>query len=61
MKNSYNFIFWYNPYEKIWYAITRDSQLEFFNGKRENSTFYKSSQVATLVEIIDKDIVEEIV
>lgn len=59
--NTYDFIFWNNPYEKIWYAISRDTQLEFFNGKRENSLYYKSKEISTLVEIINRDIVHTIV
>jgi hypothetical protein len=55
MENLYDYLFWYNPYESLWYAITRDTQLEFFNGKRENSVFYKSKSHSTLVEILCKD------
>ena len=55
MENLFGYVFWYNPYEKIWYAIHRDTQLDFFNGNREKSIFYKSSEVSTLVEIISKD------
>jgi hypothetical protein len=32
--NLYNYIFWYNEYESLWYAVPRDSQILFFNGKR---------------------------
>ena len=56
MKNTYNFIFWNNPYENLWYAISRDTQLEFFNGDREKSVYYKSKEISTLVEIVNKDI-----
>jgi hypothetical protein len=40
--------------EQTWYAIERDTQLEFFNGNRENSKYYKSNEHSTLVEIITK-------
>lgn len=60
MTNVYNFIFWYNPYEGLWYSISRDTQLEFFNGDREKSLYHKSKQISTLVEIINKDIAETI-
>ena len=55
MESLYSYIFWYNPYEKIWYAIERDRQLDFFNGSRSKSTYYKSREVSTLVEILSKD------
>jgi hypothetical protein len=51
----YNFIFWFNPYENLWYIIDRDTQLAFFSGKREESIFFRSSKVETLVEIITKE------
>lgn len=55
MENLFDFVFWYNPYEKIWFAIDRNSQLNFFNGNREESTFYKSKEISTLIEIISND------
>lgn len=54
MEALYDYIFWYNHMEEVWYAIQRDSQLEFFNGSREKAKFYKSNQHSTLVEIICK-------
>ena len=35
--NTYDYIFWHNPYEDLWYAIPRDQQLDFFNGNRDNA------------------------
>lgn len=32
---TYNYIFWHNQYQDLWYAIPRDGYLEFFNGNRE--------------------------
>ena len=59
--NLYGFIFWCNPHEGLWYAIDRDTQLDFFNGNREKSTYYKSKEIATLIEMVgDKDKLEQI-
>jgi hypothetical protein len=33
--NLYKYIFWYNEYEGLWYAIERDDEILFFNGKRK--------------------------
>lgn len=35
--NTYDYIFWHNPYQDLWYAIPRDSYLVFFNGNREKA------------------------
>ena len=53
--NLYNYIFWYNPYEDLWYAIDRDTLLWFFNGDRKKAKFYKSKDHSTLVSILMKD------
>jgi hypothetical protein len=37
MNELYDYVFWFNHYENLWYAIPRDQQLNFFNGKRENA------------------------
>lgn len=54
MDPLYHHIFWYNPVEETWYAITRDTQLAFFNGNRKESNYLKSSSVNTLIELICK-------
>ena len=60
MDEIFNFIFWFNSYEGIWYAISRDTQLDFFNGHRERSVHYKSKEITTLIEIINKGMVNKI-
>ncbi len=60
MNNIYDFIFWNNPYENIWYAIPRTEQLDFFNGNRNKSKYYKSKEISTLIEIISKGVVDKI-
>ena len=54
MENLYGYIFWYNHHEECWYAIERDSQLEFFNGSRSKARFWKSTKVDTLIELLSK-------
>ena len=54
MEALYDYIFWYNHMEQTWYAIERETQLEFFNGNRNKSKYYKSNEHSTLVEIITK-------
>lgn len=55
LNNLYDYIFWFNPYENLWYAIERETQLEFFNGDRDKSKFLKSKEHSTLVALIVKE------
>ena len=41
----YNYIFWQNAYEGIWYAIPRDEQQVFFGVNKDNAkNVYKSKK-----------------
>ena len=31
---TYNYIFWHNPYNNLWHAIPRNEYLTFFNGNK---------------------------
>jgi hypothetical protein len=53
MNQIYSYIFWYNSYEQIWYAIPRDQYIEFFNGNRNYKGVIKSSKIDTLITIIE--------
>ena len=37
-----NYIFHYNPYDKMWHMIPRDSYVDYWNGKCTNCTKNKS-------------------
>jgi hypothetical protein len=56
MEKLYDYVFWYNHHEKLWYAIPRDQQLDFFNGNRSKVEFLKSKKESTLIEIICKSV-----
>ena len=34
-KNLYNYIFWHNDYEQLWYAIPHDLSLKFFSNRQQ--------------------------
>lgn len=51
----YDYVFWYNPYEELWYAIKSDTQLNFFNGNRKKSFFYKARDINSLVEFLERE------
>ena len=53
MEQIYNYVFWYNTYEQIWYAIPRDQSTEFFSGNRNYKNVIKSSKIDTLIMIIE--------
>lgn len=38
MEKTYNYIFWHNHHEGLWYAIPKDDYLTFFNGHRHTLT-----------------------
>lgn len=54
MENLYDYIFWFNHHEEIWYAIKREHQLDFFNGNRDKAEFIKSKEHSVLVELLTK-------
>lgn len=49
--NIYNYMFHYNPYEELWYAIPRDKYLDYWNGERQNGILFALS-IDNLIEII---------
>lgn len=53
MENSqfYEWLFFYNPYEKLWYAFKREHYNLFFND-RESSKYLRSDSVEDLTDII---------
>jgi hypothetical protein len=53
MENIYNYVFWFNHHTDTWYAIPRDQYIEFFNGSRNYENVLKSSQIETLIAIIN--------
>ena len=61
MENLYDYLFWHNHHENLWYAIKRDNLIQFFGGKRKESSYIKSKEHSTLVEIIvNSRILEEL-
>ena len=53
MEQIHNYVFWYNTYEQIWYAIPRDQYTEFFSGNTNFKNIIKSSKIDTLIMIIE--------
>ena len=35
MDKLYDYLFHYNPYEKLWYAFKRDESHKYFNGDKK--------------------------
>lgn len=46
----YNYVLWFNDYEKIWYAIDRKTQIQFFSGERKNSNYYSHKSIDQLIK-----------
>lgn len=50
----YNYIFWFNEYEELWYAIPRDKYQTFFGfGKKDDKQIYKSKNINTLITVVE--------
>lgn len=52
----YSWLFWFNPYQDLWYAISTDSQMDFFNGNRSKSVYRFHEDRDTLEKMIILDI-----
>jgi len=48
----YDWFFWKNYHEDLWYAIHRDTLLFFMSGRREESLYYKSKDFETLESLL---------
>lgn len=57
MHQNYNFLFWNNTYEEIWYAIPRDKAIEFFGGsvkKEQVEGVLSDKSIDNLIKRINK-------
>ncbi len=54
MEELYGYVFWYNAYEKFWYAIPTEFYNDFFSGKADRDFFLKAKYIDNLVEFISK-------
>jgi hypothetical protein len=48
----HEWLFYYNGYDKLWYAFTRESKDDYFNGT--DNKYIKSKNIDTLMFIIVK-------
>jgi hypothetical protein len=54
VEKLYDYLFHYNPYQKMWYAFYRDESNQYFNGDRKR--VMKNPDIDELItEIIMKD------
>ena len=51
-ENMYNYVFWYNPYQELWFAIPTTQYIDFFSGERKPTDTIKSKDINTLIYII---------
>ena len=52
MIHLYNYVFWHNHYEDLWYAIPKDQYTNFFSGHLPYEGVLKSTKIETLVYLI---------
>ena len=51
----YDYLFWYNPYQKCWYAIPTDQHMSFFSGKTKKEAIpgvMVSQDINTLIQYV---------
>jgi len=53
MEEVYSYIFWHNYLNSTWYAIPRDQYSTFFGGNANAEGVLKSSDIKTLISIIE--------
>ena len=52
MNHLYNYVFWHNHYEELWYAIPKDQYTQFFSGYLESKGVLKSRKIETLIYMV---------
>jgi len=53
MENLYNYVFWYNSYQELWYAIETTKYTEFMSGHLRDENTLTSNKIETLIELIN--------
>ena len=49
----FNYVFHYNPMNKVWIAIPRDHYVEYWSNSRDKK-YIRSSDIKTLITLIQK-------
>lgn len=52
MEALYSYVLWYNHYQETWYAIDRNTELEFFNGSRKKAKYYSAKNLNDLIKTV---------
>ena len=52
--NLYDYMFWFNPYEKLWFAFKREDYIRFFNGELKDVMSHENIE-ALILKITDED------
>ena len=48
----YSWLFWFNPYRDLWYAIKTDTSIDFFIGNKEKSVYKSHKDRDTLEQMV---------
>jgi len=52
MKELYDYIFWHNFHENQWYAVRRDTMLDFFAGNKSKAYFFRDTDFERLQDTV---------
>jgi hypothetical protein len=48
----YSWLFWFNPYQDLWYAIKTDTSIDFFIGNKEKAVYKSHKDRDTLEQMV---------
>jgi len=52
MKNLYNYVFHFNPYKKLWFAIPRTGYTAYFADSSNDKGVLKAPNLSALLKLI---------
>ena len=54
MENLYDYVFWYNSYQELWYAIETSKYTDFMSGYDKDEKTLTSKKIESLIKMINK-------
>jgi len=54
MENLYYYVFWYNSYQELWYAIETSKYTDFMSGYDKDEKTLTSKKIESLIKMINK-------
>jgi hypothetical protein len=52
LEELYSYIFWYNFHEGFWYAVRRDTMVDFFAGNKSKAYYFRDIDFERLKDVV---------